>query len=229
MRLILNSASACLLGFLILSVVSAQPAAAQTCDDSTRAAFEADVANGASDSELEAKYGQCRNFTEATCTKPATTIISQTGASDFMEVQSVQNANTFWERMNGCGYHPQAEVVACDVEIRRTTGYGAFPGGTFEHVRFCLDCDRNGTWDFNTLGFVHVTDNVAPLPTPSWYHLAFATTFAAPVACTANNGGQMNLRTILSWSALPPPCTNGQQTLFPVFGNVFTETVRRDP
>ena len=126
--------------------------------------------------------------------------------------------------MNGCGYHPQAEMLACDVEIRQLGGYGAFPGGTFEHVRFCMDCDRNGTWDFTTLGFVHVTNNIAPNPTPSWYHLAYATTFAAPVACTVNNGGQANVRAILQWAAVPAGCNS-----VPYWGNIINFTARRDP
>jgi len=135
--------------------------------------------------------------------------------------------------MNGCGYHPQAEMVACDVEILRTSWYGPFgcdPAGSFEYVRFCLDCNDDFIWDYVTLGFVHVTNNVAVNPRPSWYHLAYATTFNAPVACTRNNGGQGNLRAILSWSAQPPPCTNGPvQQILPIFGNVITETIRRDP
>ena len=197
------------------------------CDDTTRAQFAADVANGATESQLEAKYGFCRSF----ATEPQSIVSSATADLEedglgnvFQAVKSVVNYNVFYEQMNGCGYHPQAELVACDVEIKRTTGYGAFPGGTFEHVLFCFDCDQNGTWEFNTRGFVHVTNNVAAAPTPSWYHLAYSSTFHAPTICTTNNGGQANVRAILSWAAAPATCTST-----PFWGNIINFTARRDP
>jgi hypothetical protein len=213
---------------------------AQQCDDTTRQNFATDVANGFTASQLETKYGFCRTAStssESECAEETTGAI--TGYGNVVQAVKVGlNSNTSWERMNGCGYHPQAELASCDVEIRLTGGYGAFPGGTFEHVRFCFDCDKNGTWDYQTLGFVHVTNNnfaVNPNPTPSWYHEAHASTFAAPVACTTNNGGEGTMRTILSWAALPPPCANGTSLVtaplqpMPIFGNAFDETIRRDP
>lgn len=224
----------CCLSF-VLAVLALAPgsAAAQpgtACDDSARAAFATAVANGASEEDLEAQFGHCRTaYTEPVCTPDEGTseaIASVTGQVKGVvsPVKSVVNFNTFYERMNGCGYHPQVELVACDVEIRRLTGYGAFPGGTNEWVRFCLDCDRNGTWDFTTLGSVHVTNNVAAGPVPSWYHLAYGLTGSAPNFCTANNGGQANVRAILSWAAAPANC-NSQ----PFWGNIINFTARRDP
>jgi hypothetical protein len=216
----------CCLSFVLAVMVLAprNAAAQEKCDDASRTNFDAAVKAGVPEDQLEAQFGHCRTaFTEPACTSPAPSaeegIASITG-----EVKSVVNFNTFYERMNGCGYHPQAEMLACDVEIRQLGGYGAFPGGTFEHVRFCMDCDRNGTWDFTTLGFVHVTNNIAAGPTPSWYHLAYATTFAAPAFCTANNGGQANVRAILQWAAAPANCFSQ-----PFWGNIINFTARRDP
>jgi hypothetical protein len=216
----------CLSLALALMALAPRAASAQACDNATRASFAQDVASGASDADLEAKYGACRNaYAEPVCPVASDTVKSASGElSPTEDVKSVINFNTFFERMNGCGYHPQAEMVGCDVEIRQFGGYGGFPGGSFENVRFCLDCNRDGIWDYTTLGFVHVTDNVAPGPVPPWFHLAHATTFDAPLLCTNNDGGQTNVRAILSWAARPTNC-NYQ----PFWGNIINFTARRDP
>ncbi len=211
------------LGFAILAPGTAS---AQACDDNARAQFASAVAAGTPESALEQQFGHCRYaFTEPVCTQTSSVRSASKGLSSSGEkIKTVTNFNTFYERMNGCGYHPQSEVVACDVEIRQLTGYGAFPGGSFERVRFCLDCDRNGTWDFSTVGSVHVTNNVAMGPTPSWYHLAFAGTAAAPALCVGNDGQQTNVRAILSWVWVPPNCNS-----VPFWGNIINFTARRDP
>jgi hypothetical protein len=196
------------------------------CGDDARAAFNEMVAAGASDQELEDAFGHCRDeVVEPTCPVVVKRFGARRGlASVDQKIKVVTNQNISYERMNGCGYHPQSEVVACDVEIRQFGGYGGFPWGTFERVRFCLDCDRNGTWDFTTVGSVHVTDNVAQGPTPSWYHLAFAGTASAPARCTGNDGQQTNVRAILSWAWVPPNCFST-----PYWGNRIDFTARRDP
>lgn len=213
---------------LALAVLVGAPAAAQdetVCDENARAAFANAVESGASEDELEAQFGHCRtNEAEPVCTTAAGTKSGSGLTATSSAIQVITNFNTFFERMTGCGYHPQAELVACNVEIRQRGGYGGFPGGTFEHVLFCFDCDRNGVFEFTTRGFVHVTDNVAVQPTPSWYHLAYATTFAAPPICTTNNGGQGNVRAILSWAAQPANCFST-----PFWGNRIDFTNRRDP
>lgn len=216
----------CLTLALVFAALMPRSVAAQDlekCDDSSRANFAEAVAAGASEEELEARFGHCREEEDAS----GGTSGESAGkglTSSFEKIKFVSNYNTTYERMNGCGYHPQAEMVACDVEIRQFGGYGGYPWGTFEHVRFCLDCDRNGTWDYSTLGFVHVTDNAAPGPTPSWYHLAYATTFAAPALCTNNDGRQTNVRVILSWALSPGDCG-----FRPYWGNSIDFTARRDP
>jgi hypothetical protein len=207
---------------LALVFFTPKPAAAQgteNCDDQSRANFAEMVASGASEEELEARFGHCR---EAGDVSGEETLKKLSPSID--KYQTVFNFNTSYERLNSCGYHPQAEMIACDVEIRQYGGYGGSPWGSFEYVRFCLDWDINDTWDFSTLGFVHVTDNIAPRPTPGWYQLAYATTFAAPAVCTNNDGRQMRARAILSW-ALPPPDCNFR----PYWGNIIDSTVRRDP
>ena len=217
--------------FLVLVPMSAA-AQGTACGESVRAAFAAAVANGATEQELEDQFGHCRTaYTDPPCTPDPTADTTEGLSSINGEIKSavaavktVVNFNTFYERMNGCGYHPQAEVLACDVEIRQLTGYGAFAGGSTEFVRFCMDCDRNGTWDFTTVGTVHVTNNIAAGPVPSWYHLAYGLTGGAPAACTANNGGQANVRAILSWAAMPANCNSN-----PFWGNIINFTARRDP
>lgn len=225
----------CLSFVLALMVLAPGSAAAQpgtACDDNARAAFAASVDAGATEEELEAQFGHCRNaFSEPVCTagtSPSTAKALTSRAGEprnvVSQVKSFLNSNTYYERMNGCGYHPQGEMVACDVEIRQLWGYGGFPGGTNEYVRYCLDCNRDNIWDYTTLGFVHVTDNIAAGPVPSWYHLAYATTFAAPALCTNNDGQQTNVRAILSWAWVPPNCNSR-----PYWGNTINFTARRDP
>src|SRR5688572_8188270 len=105
-------------------VLAAGSASAQgtACGDSARAAFATAVANGATDQELEDQFGHCRTaFTEPVCkpdddeTTGALTSITGQAKSVIGQVKSIVNFNTFYERMNGCGYHPQVEIVACDV------------------------------------------------------------------------------------------------------------------
>ncbi len=211
---------------LVVLAPGAALAAQEGCGDDAHAKFAQAVADGASEEELEAVFGHCRNeVEEPTC--PADVNAFSTGrrlASVDQKIKLVTSFNTSYERMNGCGYHPQAEMVGCDVEIRQFGGYGGFPWGTFEHVLFCFDCDRNGSWEFTTRGFVHVTDNVARRAVPPWFHLAYATTFAAPALCTNNDGQQTNVRAILSWAWAPPDCESR-----PYWGNRIDFTARRDP
>jgi hypothetical protein len=218
----------CLSVVLALMILAPGGAAAQpgtTCDDNARAAFASAVKSGAAETQLESQFGHCRTaFQEPVCSSPSASATEGELDSMFSAVKTIINYNTYYEKMNGCGHHPQAEMVGCDVEIRRPTGYGAHPGGTFENVRFCMDCDRNGTWDFTTIGFVHVTDNISLNPVPPWFHLAYATTFAAPALCTNNDGQQTNVRAILSWAWVPTTCNS-----VPYWGNIINFTARRDP
>lgn len=212
---------ACCLFLVLASTAVAQ----EKCDDASRANFAEAVRNGVPDDQLEAQFGHCRTaFSEPIC--PNGTAANAADGLDSMtgEIKQIINYNTSYERMNGCGYHPQAEMLGCDVEIRQLGGYGGFPAGTFEYVRFCMDCNRDNIWDFTTLGFVHVTNNVAAGPVPPWFHLAYATTFAAPALCTNNDGQQTNVRAILQWAAPPQNCNS-----VPYWGNIINFTARRDP
>jgi hypothetical protein len=205
-------------------VVKAQYFADECNTEQVRQQFIDDVAAGATEADLEFKYGGCREYLDPTnqCTASSAVRpgdIRSTGAA----VKSVLNANIFYERLNGCGYHPQAEMVSCDVELRQPFGFGGFPGGTTEWVRFCLDCNQNGIWDYTTSGSVHVTNDISGA-IPGYFFEAHATTFDAPGFCTVNNGGAGTLRAILSWVLKPATCSSR-----PFWGNTITETIRRDP
>lgn len=229
MKLAVCAAAVTLFVLLVTGVVQAQviqPTVqyfAEECnDDQVRAEFEADVAAGATEADLEAKYGGCREFIDPTNQCSASIYGDDLKALGSASI-SVNNSNIFYERLNGCGYHPQAEMASCDVELRRRGGYGGFPGGTTEWVRFCLDCTGNGTWDYTTVGSVHVTNDISGGPL-SFYFEAHATTFDAPAACVANNGGWGTLRAILSWNLKPTNCGSR-----PFWGNTIDVTMRRDP
>jgi hypothetical protein len=158
--------------------------------------------------ELEDKYGYCRGSAVPSGTKGMT--IKNTGSVAY-------------EEMNSCGYHPQYDNVFCDVEVKLPYGFGPHPSGTMEYVLFCLDCDANGTWDFQALGSVHVTNDISGGPLPFYFN-ASASTLSAHPLCTGNDGINFKVRAILSWQAMPTSCT-----YTPVWGNQITFDARRDP
>lgn len=220
---------------LIVGLLLALPAVAATsdvaaCDETVRANFAADVAAGATEADLEAKYGECRK-----------NLTSQATAAAQLAPKSISitnNGSIYYERMNGCGYHPQGEMLACDVEIRQPFGFGGAAGSN-EHVLFCVDCDNDLAWDYATLGTVHVTDDFSG-GTPSWYFNVYATTWGAPtwdpntpgqlVNCTANDGAAMKVKAMLSWVLRPDPVTlTSCYTFAPFWGNTITFDARRDP
>jgi len=234
--------------FLILTVaivltaiaLPAAPAAAQTaCGASERQQFLTAVENGATQAQLEAGYAHCReNLEPPSCSGE----ISTSGAFGLDEkLKTVtNNGSIYYERMNGCGYHPQSESLACDVELRRTFGYGGFPGGSNEHVLFCVDCNRDGAYDYATLGSVHVTDDTSGGPLSFYFHV-FATTWAAPlrnpntpppsfVNCTVNSGSAIDVKAVLSWALRPDPVNLSTcYTFNPFWGNTIFFTSRNDP
>lgn len=223
----------CLL--LILGLLLALPAMAAVsvpvaCDENVRAQFADDVEAGLAESELEAKYSYCRENVETQTTSQALLAPKAKTVTN--------NGSIGYERMNGCGYHPQGEMLACDVEIRRRTGYGGATG-TNEHVLFCMDCDNDGAWDYATLGTVHVTDDFSG-GVPSWYFNAYATTWAAPtwdpnvsgqrVNCPVNDGVAFQVKAVLSWALRPDPLNLTHCYSFtPFWGNTITFDARRDP
>src|SRR5687768_11897003 len=100
----------CLSFVLALMILAPGSAAAQpgtACDDNARAAFAAAVEAGATEEELEAQFGHCRNaFTEPVCTagtSPSTaqgpTSTASKPKSVVGQVKSFINANTYYERM----------------------------------------------------------------------------------------------------------------------------------
>lgn len=226
----------------VLAVVAypAAPASAQTvCDETVRQQFLTAVESGATESQLELAYSYCRqNLETPTCTYQ-TAELAGFGLDEKAKTVT-NNGSVYYERMNGCGYHPQSESLACDVEIRRRGGYGPFPTGSNEHVLFCLDCNRDGAYDYATLGSVHVTDDVSGGPLSFYFHV-FATTWAAPIRnpntpppnfvnCTVNNGAAIDVKAVLSWSWRPDPVNLSTcYTFRPFWGNTILFTARNDP
>jgi hypothetical protein len=180
-------------------------ASAQVCDDNARAAYQNAVNAGATESQLEAQFGQCR------------------GTVTQGVVATSTNFNIFYEKMNSCGLHPQQRRPACDVEIRQNTGFGAFPAGSNEFVRFCFDCDLNGVFEYSVVGSVHVTNNTS-VQGPSWYHSANAVAANTPATCMWGSGRTIRMRAILSWAAQPATCTSK-----PIWGNWIDFQARLDP
>lgn len=211
------------LTLVLVSSFAAAAAQQPVCDETVREQFIADVEAGASQSDLEAAYGHCRD--DADSTTASTGLASKA-------ITFTNNGSTFYEQLNGCGYHPQGEMLACDVEIKQTFGFGGAPG-TNEHVLFCMDCDNNGTWDYATLGTVHVTDDFSG-GVPSWYFNVYASTAAAPDSagrnCTVNDGLVTRVQAMLSWVLRPDPVTlSSCNTFAPFWGNTITFDARRDP
>ena len=204
------------------------------CGEAEREAFATAAANGASLEDLYAQFSYCT-------VPPAPVQVPIPGG------KVVTNFNINWERMNSCGYHPQADLVSCDVEIRLPSFYGPFPVGTNEYIKFCYDCNQDGIFDYSSLGAVHTTDDISGT-SPPWFLEAHSTTWpdlglnntnnpphvnafppfvpALPWSCIQNDGLAHNIRAILSW-AVPPggTCQNPQV----VFGNMIDFQTRRDP
>jgi hypothetical protein len=202
----LRSALACALAAAGLVGGSAW-AQENPCDsEDMRQQFQEAVEAGASEQELEERYGWCRE---------------QQGAGQTV----ITNSNIFFERMNGCGWHPQKGVLACDVEIRQNGGYGGFgpaPFGSYERALFCVDCNSDGRYEFSYTGAVHVTNNASGT-LPSWHHLVYTTT-PTSLCGPAGNGGAFQVRAILSWAFAPPRCD-----FRPYWGNRIDFSARRDP
>lgn len=179
------------------------------CGDSEREAFLADAEAGVPIEELVELYGHCAKEALPTSMTEKTIIINNGVGS------------IFYERMNGCGYHPQARHAACDVEVRRNTWYGPFPAGSNEWVTFCFFC--GGGW-IPIQGSVHVTNDVQGVVPPSFGFMAFA---PAPANCPAGNGVSFPIRAVLSW-AVPAgnPCTLNPVL---VWGNQIILDTRADP
>lgn len=220
----LNAISSCRKMLIVVAlVVGLVPAVgwaeAQTCTAEDRANFAALIESGDADdtlqAQIEADFGHCRFDPEGT---------SNLRLELADDIKTVTNTGAvFYEQLNSCGYHPQAEQVSCDVQLSQTFGFGGFPGGSTEWVIFCFDCNLDGVFEYNTFGSVHVTDDVSGAQ-PGYFFEAHSTTFDAPAQCTTNDGLSTNVRAILSWVQRPTGC-NFQ----PVWGNQIDFTARRDP
>lgn len=185
------------------------------CGPEERAAFLDAANDGVSAAELHDAFAHCADGAAQPLAAPQDKIIT------------VNNllASTFYEQMNGCGYHPQIGVAVCDVEIKQPFGFGPFgpaPFGSTEFVDFCFFC---GGGVFPVQGTVHVTDDTTGV-TPSWGMMAFA---RVPNVCgfPAGTGAPFQVRATLSWGvpALNPCTTTPTMT----WGNQITFDTRDDP
>ena len=179
------------------------------CDDTVRASYAADVEAGATNDYLESKYGYCR-----------VTPVAEAGSKS---IKITNTGSIYYEEMNSCGYHPQYDSVACDVEVKQTFGFGAYPSGSLEYVLFCLECNGDNQFDYQAVGTVHVTNDISG-GTPGFYYYASASTLSAPPMCTTNDGQLTRVRAILSWQRMPTDCG-----YIPIWGNQIDVDSRRDP
>lgn len=225
------AAMALVLGLCAVTV-TAQPPDGEPCGDAERQQFAAAAEAGMSPENLEAMFGHCRGILPVPSFLP-----NKSAAVVDNTIGSIR-----YERLNSCGYHPQAKVASCDVEVRLPSFYGTIPQGTNEYVKFCLDCNRDGVWDYSTMGAVHVNDDTSGTQA-SWYFNAFATiwpdpgTFAGhnniyppfnpqlPWSCIQNDDLGMQVRAVLSW-AVPPAGTCANPSV--IWGNMVTFDTRRD-
>ncbi len=215
-----------LLGMLIALPVAAAEQAVVTqaiCGADDRQAFLNAANDGAPAEDLVAQFAHCMTDATDGLTDPGEKAADLPGSN----IITINNglASTFYEQMNGCGYHPQVGAAACDVEIKQTFGFGPFgpaPFGSTEFVDFCFLC--GGAW-IPVQGTVHVTDDISGVA-PSYGMMAFA---FAPPACgvPAGTGAPLTIRATLSWGVPAiAPCTAAPTM---VWGNQITFDTRDDP
>ncbi len=214
---------ACVL--ITLPVAAAEQAALEqaVCGADEREAFLNAANDGVPAEELVALFAHCLDSATDGLTDPGEKALGL--PEDKIITINNALANTFYEQMNGCGYHPQIGFAVCDVEIKQTFGFGPFgpaPLGSTEFVDFCFVC---GGAVIPVQGTVHVTDNIS-LALPSYGMMAFA---AAPPACgvPAGTGAAFTIVATLSWGVPAiAPCTAAP---IMVWGNRITFDTRDDP
>lgn len=206
---------ACLLATPAVLTAAQQAEPVPVCGPEQRAAFLDAANDGVPAEQLVEQFAHCATPTNTAVAEPGEKIITVNNAL----------ASTFYEQMNGCGYHPQVGFAACDVEIRQPFGFGPFgpnPLGSTEFVDFCFTC---GGGTFQVTGTVHVTNDTTGVA-PSWGMMAFA---RIPNACgfPAGTGAPFQVRATLSWG-VPAinPCTPAP---IMVWGNQITFDTRDDP
>lgn len=196
------------------------------CGPEQREAFRQLANDGVSPEELVEIFAHCRDTSNATSPAEeadAAKAIEEPG--DQIIIVNNGLASTFYEQMNGCGYHPQLGVAACDIEIKQPFGFGPFgppPFGSTEFVDFCYFCP---TGVFRVQGTVHVTDDTTGV-TPSWGMAAFG---PVPTACgfPAGSGAPFTIAATLSWGApAVNPCSAAPRM---TWGNQIIFDTRDDP
>lgn len=199
-----------------LPALAASPNQGAFCGPEERAAFLNAANNGVPAGVLVQQYAHCMDAAPA-----------QPAVQNGDKIININNglASIFYEEMNGCGYHPQLGVAACDVEIKQPFGFGPFgpaPAGSTEFVDFCFFCPGGV---FPVQGTVHVTDDTTGVA-PSWGMAAFA---QIPQACgfPAGTGAPLQVRATLSWGVPAINPCSAAPTM--VWGNQINFDTRDDP
>jgi hypothetical protein len=66
----------------------------------------------------------------------------QLPVGSFNNIYGEELLSTFYERIRGAGYHPEADCLGAAIELRRPVGYGE--SGTPERVQFYVDWNGDG-------------------------------------------------------------------------------------
>jgi hypothetical protein len=67
----------------------------------------------------------------------------QMPVGSFNNIYGEELLGTFYERIRGAGYHPEADCLGAAIELRRPVGYGGMDGSP-ERVRFFVDWEGDG-------------------------------------------------------------------------------------
>ena len=192
----------------------------------TRSQVLADMNAGLTADDLQAKYAGCVSGDPSSATVSAAMFMQEESGieQELGEANTPAfSGNTFWERIQSCGYHPQREEAVCAIEIKQTTGFSGRicvgPGST-EYVLLCVNLGA-GLVPIHT-GTVHVHD--APAGAVAPWDFGVVTQANAALAARANNGATLPARAILSW-AIPPANCNA----VPIWGNAVNFRLRLDP
>jgi len=161
----------------------------------------------------------------AACLPPAKAPTFNRNGDPIQKVKTT--ANTQFEELTGCGYHPQRRELACVVKLKKTSGYGGPPPypanmGSFEWVKFCVYYPG---WEAVNTSAVHVHDKPPSAMNPP-YHYAVIVQANPRLHQALVNGQTLWARAALSWGSPPSAvswCSQGN------WGNAIWLKIKLDP
>lgn len=144
---------------------------------------------------------------------------------DFSKELKSLKENKTYEEVVCVSYQPKNSVVHATVKLKQDTGYNGSPctNGSFEHVRFYVDYNRDGNWvdeghaSFKVFDFGLDTDlcfNVNKKISPD------------KRTCCDKKPVLPKVRAILSWQVVPPA---NQPDWKPYWGNVNETNIQIEP